>query len=372
MPRMNFQDIFTRVESITSITSKRTLIKDAIQWGLDELTAHDLGYLISEGHFTTVAPYETGTVSVTNGSKTVTGSGTTFTAAMVGRKIRVNDEEAYYKIAAYVGTTEVTLEVPYQGSADSALTYSIYKDEYKLNADVDVYKILRHIEDGQSLTSGEVSAFDIYNPTPSGEGAPRFEIFIGTELDEHTTGTLTGTSGNRTLTGSGTSWTSVEGLGKGSRITIGEYTYTVKSVDSDTQITIYELLLSSPSSATYVIHLDNPIIQLYEIPDAAENIYYRYQRIPFPLVNNTDIPDLPEKYHNLLVLHGLAWAWMTKDKDESFKNFSLFNAKKKDMWARIGNISTSRIYTRRSMDERMISFRGQPRPPSNYGIPIEL
>src|SRR3990167_8360090 len=337
MPRMNFSSIYAGVESITNITSQRTLIKDAIQWGLDELTSHDLDYLITEGFLTTVAPYETGTVTVTNGSKTVTGDSTVFTAAMVSRKIRVNGEEAYYRIAAFVSTTEVTLEAPYQGDTDSTLTYSIYKDEYRLNADVDVYKILRNIEDGSSLVSGEVSWFDIYNPTPSGEGTPRYEIFLGTKLDEYTTGTVTGTSGARVLTGSSTVWTGVEGLGKGTRITIGQNTYT--------------------------IHLDNPIVLLNDIPDSAKNIYYRYQRIPFPLINDTDIPDLPEKYHNLLVIHGLAWAWMTKDKEESFKNFSIFNSKKNEMWSRISNISTSRIYSRRSMDERIINFRGQPRPP---------
>jgi hypothetical protein len=372
MPRMNFSGIYSTVEDITNITSKRSLIKDAIQWGLDELTSHDLEYLMTDGFFTTIAPYETGTVTVTNGSKTVTGSGTTFTAAMVGRKIRVNDEQAYYKIAAFVGATEITLEVEYGGSSDSSLTYSIYKDEYKLNADVDVYKVLRHIEDGVALGSGEASAFDIINPTPSGEGGARFEIFVGTKLDTYTTGTVTGTSGNKTLTGSSTVWTTVEGLGIGSRITVGENTYTVKSVDSDTQITIYEDLLSSPSGSTYTAHLDNPIILLSDIPDAAENIYYRYQRIPFPLVGDTDIPDLPEKYHNLLVTHGLAWAWMTKDKEEAFRQFSIFNSKKKEMWARIGSISTSRTYRRRSMDERYWNRSGQPTPPSNYGIPLEL
>ena len=372
MPRLNFSGIYSRVESISNITSQRTLIKDAIQWGLDQLATHDLGYLISEGFFTTVAPYETGTVTVTNGSTTVTGASTIFTSAMVGRKIRVNDEQAYYRIAAFVSTTEITLEAPYGGDTDSLLTYSIFKDEYRLNADVDVYKVLRQIEDGRSLVGGEVSAFDIYNPTPSGEGTPGYEIFVGTKLDTYMTGTLSGTSGQSTLTGSSTAWTSVQGLGIGTRITIGQYTYTVKSVDSATQITIYELLSTSPSASAYTIHLDNPIVQLSEIPDAAENIYYRYQRIPYPLINDTDIPDLPEKYHMLLVTAGLAWVWQTKDKEEAFRQFSLFNAMKREMWARIGNISTARTYRRKSMDDRGVTNMGQPIAPSNYGLPLEL
>ena len=94
MPRMDFETIYTRIESITNVKSQRALIKDAIQWGLDELTSHDLDYLTSESFFTTVAPYQDETVDATNGSKTITGNSTVFTAAMVGRKIRVDDQEA--------------------------------------------------------------------------------------------------------------------------------------------------------------------------------------------------------------------------------------------------------------------------------------
>ena len=71
---MQFSEIYSTVEELTNITSQRGLIKDAIQWGLDDITDHDLPYLNSESFFTTVAPYETGTVSATNGSKNVTGS----------------------------------------------------------------------------------------------------------------------------------------------------------------------------------------------------------------------------------------------------------------------------------------------------------
>ena len=65
MPRMNFSTVYTRVEGITNVTSQRDLIKDAIQWGLDELSSHDLNYLTSESFFTTIAPYTTGTGKIT-------------------------------------------------------------------------------------------------------------------------------------------------------------------------------------------------------------------------------------------------------------------------------------------------------------------
>src|SRR3990172_4616784 len=192
MPRMQFSTIYRRVEAIRNVTSQRALIKDAIQMGLDRLTAIDLPYLNTEGFITTVAPYETGTVTATNGSKTITGSGTTFTAAMVGRKIRVEDENAYYRIAAFVSTTEVTLEAAYQGTRQSGADYSIYKDEYRLPADLDVYKVLRQIENSVAMVGIEPSAFDVYAPAPQSQGSPNFEILAGTKLDTSTTGTFSG------------------------------------------------------------------------------------------------------------------------------------------------------------------------------------
>src|SRR6266576_2053302 len=49
--------------------------------------------------------YTTGTVTLTNASTVVTGSGTTFTAAMVGRFIKGNLDGRYYEIATFTSTT---------------------------------------------------------------------------------------------------------------------------------------------------------------------------------------------------------------------------------------------------------------------------
>src|SRR3990167_7598872 len=210
MPRMNFQDIYTQIESISNISSQRILIKHAIQMGLDRATVRDLPYLMTDGFITTVAPYETGTVAMTNGSKTITGTGTTWTSAMVGRKIRFNNENAYYRIAAFVSTTELTLEVIYQGTTDTDATYSIYKDEYKLPADCNTYKILRQIENAVAMIGIEPSAFDMVEPSPESEGSPNYEILAGTKLDTYSTGTISGTVNASVITGSSTEWTSVE------------------------------------------------------------------------------------------------------------------------------------------------------------------
>lgn len=369
MPRLQFSTIIARVKAISLVTSQDALIKDAIQMGLDRLTDKDLPYLMTDGSITTVAPYETGTVTVTNNSKTVTGSGTTFTTAMVGRKFRVQGQNAFYRIGAYVSATEVTLEVVFQGDTASAQTYSIFKDEYRLPADMDVYKVLRQIEDSQSIIDIERTAFDLYEPSPNTQGSPKFSILAGSKLDTYTTGTVSGTVNLSVITGSGTSWLSVDGLSRGSRITVGTVVYTVKTVDSDTQITIYELISATFSGSAYTAHLDNYIIQLFSIPDSIQNIYFKYQRLPFPLINDQDIPDLPEKYHSILITAGLIWAWAVKDKKESLVQVALFEAQRQEMWARISNPASNRVYPRMSQDDISVE-RYSTRYPSGYGFPI--
>ncbi len=69
--------------------------------------------------------YTTGTVTLTNASTVVTGSGTTFTAAMVGRFIKGNLDGRYYEIATFTSTTVLGLKKAFQGTTTAGLAYTI-------------------------------------------------------------------------------------------------------------------------------------------------------------------------------------------------------------------------------------------------------
>jgi hypothetical protein len=72
--------------------------------------------------------YSDGTVTVTEGSAVVNGSGTTFTSAMVGRYFRSNgslSDGFWYRIAARNSNTSITLENVYEGATQSGATYQI-------------------------------------------------------------------------------------------------------------------------------------------------------------------------------------------------------------------------------------------------------
>jgi hypothetical protein len=321
---MRFTDLRDDVENISQVTDQRNLVNRIMNRTLSRIAGFGtFPFYLDEGFFTTVAEYTTGTASITNGSATVTGSGTSFTAAMVGRKIRFNGENAYYRILSFSSATSIALEVPYQGTTNTAATLSVYQDEFRLRGDVHVPHFMRQIEDGVSLFDVDPGEYDVLFPSSTVTGNPNLVVPIGTRRDTYSTGTVTASS--KTITGTSTAWTSVQGLSRGSRIRIGNNVYTVQSVDSDTAITVYETVTTVTGVNAYVITLDNPRVLLHKIPDTAQNIYYRFYREPVPLINDYDEPDLPSDWQWLLVVGSLTELFTHKgDAERSLANEQQF------------------------------------------------
>lgn len=101
-------------------------------------------------HLTSKVPYQfrflgptsTGTVSVVNGSTAVVGTGTAFTAAMVGQVIRLDDVNEHYFIASVASATSLALAVEYNGTTNATASYSISFVNYDLPSNVSIRKIL--------------------------------------------------------------------------------------------------------------------------------------------------------------------------------------------------------------------------------------
>ena len=351
---MIFKEIYEDVENISNVKDQRTLVKRMVNHALNRVFCyHDFPYYLGEGVIKTINDYSTGTVSITTDSATITGSGTTWTSAMVGRKIRFNGKYPYYRIKTFTSTTELILEQPVQETTDTAATYIIYQDEYRLDADVDKYKLIRQAQNNRILLSLHPSRFDEAYPMPKSYSDPTMEIMSGTKLDTYSTGTLSGTVNTSVLTGSSTVWTGVEGLGRMSRIRVGNNVYTVKSVDSNTQITIYEILTASIAASTsYVIDLSNLVVQVYQIPNAQRLLYYRKFRLPTPLVHDYDLPDMLSAWHWLLVYGALSMIFIQKGDIQKSQNEAeqRFVAGLMDMKLKEGSFTPDRIYKRKSID----------------------
>lgn len=74
--------------------------------------------------------YSIGTVALTAGSTTITGTSTVWTAAMVGRWFTINDPTAvgqgyWYRIGSWTSATSMELETDWAGSTASGITYLV-------------------------------------------------------------------------------------------------------------------------------------------------------------------------------------------------------------------------------------------------------
>lgn len=74
------------------------------------------------------ADYTTGTIDVVNGSASIAGTATVFTASMVGRYLSVTNgatDGMWYKIDSFISATSITIENNYAGATATGATYII-------------------------------------------------------------------------------------------------------------------------------------------------------------------------------------------------------------------------------------------------------
>lgn len=348
---MTFSDIQAQVVVISNVQNQTELIKKSINIALSRVAEYFQWpfYMVNTGLISTIAPFSTGTCTVINGSASIVGTATAWTSVMVGRKFRFGNDQAYYRIKSIDSSTALTLSAPYQGSTNSTgSSYVIYKDEYRLAPDVDTYNTILQIQNGVAMFSTPPDRFDKYFPSPYSYSNPTLEIMEGTTLDTYSTGTVSVTVNSSTIVGVGTGWNSVEGLGRMTMITVGTgsnaVVYTVKSVTDDTHIVVFEVPSMAATTSVYSMSMNNLMVQVFPIPNMQENLYYRYLRIPSPLVNGYDVPDLPIQWQYLLVYGSLSFVFLSKgdiskSQIESENRFleGLQNMKKK-----LGSYSNSR------------------------------
>ena len=139
---MNREEILQAVKDYTLIddTEMETLVHNLIDNVQDNdicgnIHGYDFTWLKKYYEINTTPTYSTGHVSVVQDSTTVTGNGTTFTSAMVGRVIKFSGDSEYYLILAFVSVTEITLQTAYIGTTLADSDYIIYCVNYALPSD---------------------------------------------------------------------------------------------------------------------------------------------------------------------------------------------------------------------------------------------
>lgn len=199
--------------------------------------------------------YETGSVTATNGSRTITGSGTTFESKHEGWYIyfKADSPLNWYKINNFTSTSQIELDVPYQGTTGSSKEYVLRKFDYILPTEIWDIEHMTASSDRIPMQILFGSQLSLVVPTPLYKGYPRAMAIYESDskATTYSTGTVTGTVATTTLTGSGTSW--LANVFPGDKVTIGDYDYRVRNVDTDTSLELYNYQQVASSGASYTI-----------------------------------------------------------------------------------------------------------------------
>lgn len=132
------------IESLNAITIQASTLpqfyfveQDSFQiWPIPQATYTGTIYYHFRDRNLSVQDYTAGSVTLTNGSAIIVGSGTTFTSAMVGRWFTVTDttipgQGYWYRITGYTDATHITIgtsngvAMPWQNATASPTSYRI-------------------------------------------------------------------------------------------------------------------------------------------------------------------------------------------------------------------------------------------------------
>jgi hypothetical protein len=141
-----YGDLIDRVREATGVVATNNIAKRFINTALHDMHigfAEKVPWAERRATLITQAPYSTGTVTITKGSTTLTGSGTAWNTnnsfgvanMRVGGKIVIAGTLEVYEISAVGSDTGATLGSRYVGADVSAGSYSYFEDEYALASD---------------------------------------------------------------------------------------------------------------------------------------------------------------------------------------------------------------------------------------------
>ncbi len=160
------------------INDRYRTIQEAYKWS----------WLEKESFFQTSAVYSTGTINAIEGSVTITGSATTFTAAGVGWLLKLQNQDEYYYVDSIATGTSLTVDAPYIGSTVSGATYAAYKTRYTLATDVDRMQTMWMPDVDRELVKSDISWFNAQDSARQLVGTPQWFAFYaassGTEVIE--------------------------------------------------------------------------------------------------------------------------------------------------------------------------------------------
>lgn len=260
-------------------------------------------------YFTTRKPYSTGTVTVTQNSKTVAGDGTAWTTDMRIGYLLVGNKA--YRVQTVSGTTSLKLESVYPDETTAGLSYKIIFPDIYLPHEI------------ESIVSVKLEGvyLDVVNRDQLALGldsvATPQQVAFGDRTKEvyYNTNTVTVTNDSPTVTGSSTAFeSSMEGMSF--RVNDFSKNYIIKSVDSPTQLTLLEKYEGTGASGkAYSISPAGTGIMTFRNPP---DDYY-YVEVEALIGSNKLVSDSAYSLipNHAPLLHGAIWLALTDSKDQN-------------------------------------------------------
>lgn len=250
-------------------------------------------------YLTTRKPEDTGMVTVTENSRTVTGSGTSWDDTMRIGYLVIGDEN--FKINRVNSSTELILEAPYPNSTQSGASYRIVFSDYILNQDISSIISVKlrekylHVVDKDRLVRSRSTKHEPQECAIDGI----------TREDWYNTGTVTLTANSASVTGSGTAWTT-DLEGRTFRVNEFSKNYTIKSVNSATTLTLTEAYEGDAGAGkSYAIAPKGSMVLTFRhAPDAYYWVEIEVLIAPPKLVSATAYSIIP---NHAPLLHGVIW-----------------------------------------------------------------
>lgn len=275
------------------------------------------------------------TLTATNGSPTVTSTGTPFLSARhVGQWLRFTTDsiQNWYRIITVNSTSSITVEPAYQGTSGGSKAFQLVVTDYDLPLDITDLGKLKITYSGAPLEVQHNMQMDGYFQPPLSAGYPYgVALYINDfTAATYSTGTLTSVVNTNTLTGSGTAWLSNVLPGDEIVLTGDTNTYRVQSVTSDTSLALYNKVTLSLAGVAYTVTRQyQQKIRVQPAPDQAYVCFAKGLRNYNPLINSADTNEFLLRFP-YAVIEAAVWREASSSPDS--REDSLY-MKSEKLWA---------------------------------------
>ena len=251
---------------------------------------------------------------------------------MSGRFLKLDRDEELYQIVSVSGTT-LYLNQPYVGDSGSGLTYLIWKKFYELDPEVPFSTCLSISRWPYQPDAIERRDMDESFSRAYTEGFPVAWALVDIlkKSSSYSAGAVSGSENSQTVTGASTSF--IGNVFAGSELIISGDTYNVDTVDSDTQLTLIQKIVTAFSASEYEVKTRKRTrISLSAVPNPAVNLYLNYPAKQFDLVNDNDELPMWEGTEHVVLdcLYGYLLEKLTSDK--AFEWLKVYRDECKEAW----------------------------------------